>query len=80
MYYLMKAVENLSFENTSNSFTSPIITKLNKENLTHSADSLILMFSSSDQSSKNSNADMDFKTLISTVPANTLTYLNWMTL
>ena len=55
-----------NFENRSNNFTLPVLTSLNKENLTHSADSLYLMFSDSDQSSKNSNADLDFEALIST--------------
>ena len=33
-----------SFENTSNSFSLQLLTNLNKENLTHSAESLNLMF------------------------------------
>ena len=55
-----------SFENKSNNFTLPVLTNLNRENLIHSADNLSLMFSDSDQSCKNSNADLDFEALIST--------------
>ena len=55
-----------NFENRSNNFTLPVFTNLNKENLTHCAENLNLMFSDSDQSSKNSNADLDFEALIST--------------
>ena len=55
-----------NFENRSNNFTLPVLTNLNKENLTHCAESLNLMFSDRDQSSKNSNADLDFEALIST--------------
>ena len=55
-----------NFENRSNNFTLPVFTNLNKENLAHCAESLNLMFSDSDQSSKNSNADLDFEALIST--------------
>ena len=58
--------QKISFENTSNNFTLPVLTNLNKKNLPHSADSLNLMFSDSDQSSKNSNAVLDFEALIST--------------
>ena len=53
-----------SFENTSNNFTLPVVTNLNKENWTYSADSLNLMFSDSDES-RNSKADLDFEALIS---------------
>ena len=59
-----------NFENRSNNFTLPVLTNLNKENLTHSADSLNLMFSDSDQSCKNSNADLDFEALIVLVGTN----------
>ena len=38
-----------NFENRSNNFTLPALTNLNKENLTHCAESLNLMFSDSDQ-------------------------------
>ena len=55
-----------SFENTSKNVTLPVLTNLNKENLTHSADSLNLMFSDSDQNCKNSNADFDFEALVGT--------------
>ena len=36
-----------NFENRSNNFTLPALTNLNKENLTHCAESLNLMFSDS---------------------------------
>ena len=55
-----------SFESTSNNFTLPVSTYINKETLTHFADSLNLMFSDSDQSCKNSKANLDFDALIST--------------
>ena len=55
-----------SFENTSNNFTLPVLTNINKETLIHSAGSLHLMFNDSDQSCKNSNAVLDFEALINT--------------
>ena len=58
--------QKASFENTSNNFTLLVLTNLNKEALTHSADSLNSMFSDSDQSRKNSNAVLDFEAIIST--------------
>ena len=54
-----------SFENTSNNSTLPVLTNLNQETLTYSADSLNVMFSDSDQRCKNSNAVLDFETSIS---------------
>ena len=41
--------QKVSFENTSNNLIILILTNLNQETLTHSADSLNLMFSDSDQ-------------------------------
>ena len=66
MYYLKKTVKNQILRNGSNNFTLPVLTNPNKENLTHSADGLNLMFSDSDQGSQNSNADLDFEALMST--------------
>ena len=37
-----------NFENRSNNFSLPVLTKLHKENLIHAAHSLDLMFSDSD--------------------------------
>ena len=61
-----KNSQKSSFENTSNNVTLPVLTNLNKEHLTHSADSFNLMFSDSDQNCKKSNTDFDFEALIST--------------
>ena len=61
-----KSSQKPSFKNTSNNFTLPILTNRNRETFTHSADSLNMMFSQSDQSCKNSNAVLNFEALIST--------------